>query len=85
MCMGELDLLPHVSGELLRQECWPQGIELNLLSIRQGRHQAQVIPQRMTLTEGSQTLCALGEQACWVRQADARNGPFGKRLNLGGI
>ena len=85
MRVRELDLLPHVRGELLRQECRPQSIELNLLCIRQGRHQAQVIPQRMTLTEGSQTLGALGEQACRVRQADARNGPFGKRLNLGGI
>jgi hypothetical protein len=85
MRVGELDLLPYVRGELLRQECWPQSIELSLLSIRQSRHQAQVIPQRVILTQGPQTLRAVREQARWVGQADAWDGPFGKRLNLGGI
>ena len=61
MRVGELDLLPHVRSELLRQECWPQSIELSLLSIRQSCHQAQITPQRVILTQGPQTLRALRE------------------------
>jgi hypothetical protein len=83
--VGELDLLPHICGELLRQECGPESVELSLLSIRQSRHQAQVIPQRVIRTQGPQTLRALREQGRRVRQADAWKGPLGKCLNLGGI
>jgi hypothetical protein len=83
--VGKLELWSKVRRELLGKQCGAQFIQLTLLSVRQGRHQAQVIPQGMLLTQGPQTLRPSSEQARRVRHADARQGSFGKSLNLGGI
>jgi hypothetical protein len=83
--VSELDLRAELPCKLLRYQRGPQSIEGDLLALREGRHEAQIVPERMLLSQRTQPLRAPCEQARRVGEADARNGSFGKRLNLGGI
>jgi hypothetical protein len=85
MSVGKLNLLARMLRKLLGHQCRPELIELNLLGIGHGRHQAQVVPEGMLLSQRAQTPRPPSEQARRVGQSHAWDGPFGKSLNLAGI
>jgi len=83
--VGKLDLPAELLCKLLGYKGRPESIECHLLTVGHGCHQAKVIPQGVPLGQRAQALPAPCKKARRVGQSDARDGAFGKRLNLGGI